>query len=153
MPRGRKKLSEKQERILVQCQLMGLTTADMTQISNRLRALDAERQFKARVDEVSQGFTFTEKSKREFTITDNSGKVYDVKVSTDRSTRNWSNYGTEYASINITKPGTRFKGKTVSKHPLQESYIDHEIVSVCPNRNKLLFRVMRDIKKGIFNHA
>ena len=34
MTRVRSPLTEKQERILVQCQLMGLTTRDMTQISN-----------------------------------------------------------------------------------------------------------------------
>ena len=61
MPRGRKALTDKQERILVQCQLMGLTTADMVQISNRLRALDKEREFKSRVNEFASGFTWTAK--------------------------------------------------------------------------------------------
>lgn len=148
MARGRKQLSEKQERILIQCQLMGLTTADMVQISNRLRALDTERAFKARVDEFSQGFTYIEKSKREFTITDEGGKIYEVKVKTDYNRRNWTVSGNDYATVHITKPGTRFKPKTVSGHHLTNHWEDSEIAGQCPNGNKFLFRVMRDIKKG-----
>lgn len=151
MPRGRKQLSEKQERILIQCQLMGLTTADMTQISNRLRALDVERAFKARVSEFSQGFTFTEKSKREFTIVDNQGKIYEVKVKTDYNRRNFTVSGQEYATVNITKPGTRFKPKTVSGHHLTGHWEDAEIAGACPNGNKFIYRMMRDIKKGRFD--
>lgn len=148
MPRGRKQLSEKQERILIQCQLMGLTTADMVQISNRLRALDTERDFKARVDEFCQGFTWNEKSKREFTVTDSDGKIYDVKVKTDYNRRNWTVSGQDYATVHITKPGTRFKPKTVNGHHLTSHWEDTEIAGVCPNGNKYLFRIMRDIKKG-----
>lgn len=151
MPRGRKKLTEKQERILLQCQLMGLTTADMVQISNRLRALDVERAFRARVDEFAQGFTFTEKSKREFTITDDSGKIYEVKVKSDYSRRSFTVTGNEYATVNITKPGTRFKPKTVSGHHLTGHWEDTEIAGVCPGGNKFIYRVMRDIKKGKFD--
>ena len=151
MPRGRKKLSDKQERILVQCQLMGLTTADMTQISNRLRALDVERVFKARVDEFSQGFTFTEKSKREFTITDESGKIYAVKIKSDYSRPNWHMSGNDYATVYISKPGTRFKPRTVSGHHLTAKWEDAEIAGVCPGGNKYIFRMMRDIKKGRFD--
>lgn len=151
MPRGRKQLTEKQERILIQCQLMGLTTADMVQISNRLRALDVERTFKARVDEFSQGFTWVEKSKREFTVTDEHGKIYEVKVKTDYSRRNWSHSGNDYATVNITKPGTRFKPKNLNSYHLAVHYEDNEIPGVCPNGNKYLFRILRDIKKGKFD--
>ena len=42
MTRVRAKLTDKQERILVQAQLMGLTPRDMTQISNRVVALQKE---------------------------------------------------------------------------------------------------------------
>lgn len=151
MPRGRKQLTEKQERILIQCQLMGLTTADMVQISNRLRALDTEREFKARVDEFSQGFTFSEKSKREFTIVDSGGKIYDVKVKSDYNRRSFTVSGNEYATVHISKPGTRFKPKTVSGHHLTGHWEDTEIAGVCPGGNKFIFRMMRDIKKGKFD--
>ena len=151
MPRGRKKLTDKQERILVQCQLMGLTTADMVQISNRLIALEKERVFRARVDEFAQGFTCTEKSKREFTIIDDEGKTYEVKVTTDYSKRHWHISGSDYASVKITKPGTRFKPRTVSSQHLTNHWEDSEIAGVCPNGNKFIFRMMRDIKKGKFD--
>ena len=151
MPRGRKQLTDKQERILVQCQLMGLTTADMVQISNRLRALDVERVFKARVNEFAQGFTWTEKSRREFTITDSGGKIYEVKVKNDYNRRNWTASGHDYATVHITKPGTRFKPKTVSGHHLTSQWEDTEIAGVCPGGNKFIFRMMRDIKKGRFD--
>ena len=149
MPRGRKKLTDKQERILVQCQLMGLTTADMVQISNRLRALDQERSFKARVDEFASGFTWKSKDSRNFTLTSSDGKVYEVSVVKDYSKRNWNHGPSEYASITISKPGTRFKTRTVKGHKLDNRWEDAEIAGVCPDGNKLIFRTMRDIKKGI----
>jgi len=151
MPRGRKKLTDKQERILVQCQLMGLTTADMVQISNRLKALDVERAFKARVDEFSSGFTWKSIDRRNFKITDKDGKIYDVKVVADHAKRNWNHTPTEYATITITKPGTRFKPRVIKGHKLDNRWEDIEISSVCPDGNKLIFRTMRDIKKGLIN--
>ena len=150
MPRGRKPLTDKQERILVQCQLMGMTTADLVTISNRLRALDAEREFLSRVSEASHGFSWTVKNKREFTITDQSGHVYEVKCYSDYSRRDWNHYGTDYAKITVSKPGTRFKTRTVSDHRLSYNYDDGEIVSACPEGSKYLYRVMRDIKNGRF---
>lgn len=150
MPRGRKQLTDKQERILVQCQLMGLTTADLVTISNRLRALDAEREFKARVSEASHGFTWSMKTRREFTLTDSSGHIYDVKVSTDWSRESWNKQCHNFADITVSKPGTRFKTRTEPKYPLREDYNDNEIVSACPDGNKYLYRVMRDIKNGRF---
>ena len=63
MARERAKLTDKQERILVQCQLMGLTTRDMTQISNRLVALERERAFKADIAEAVADKTWTKVDK------------------------------------------------------------------------------------------
>jgi hypothetical protein len=151
MPRGRKQLTDKQERILVQCQLMGLTTADMVQISNRLKALDVERTFKARVDEFSSGFTWTSKDRTNFTIIDSDGKIYDVKVVKDYSKRNWNHGPSEYATITVTKPGTRFKPRVIKGHKLSNQWEDTEIAGVCPDGNKFIFRTMRDIKKGLID--
>ena len=150
MPRGRKKLTDTQERILIQCQLMGLTTADMTQISNRLKALDVEREFKAHVSEISSGFTWSSKNKREFILTDIAGHVYTVKVTREYGRGNrWSNNYNDVASIDVSKPGTRFKQRSV-QHPLKDDWNRIEIVSACPDNNKFLYRVMRDIKLGRF---
>jgi hypothetical protein len=150
MPRGRKQLTDKQERILVQCQLMGLTTADLVTISNRLKALDAEREFRARVNEATSGFSWTVKNKREFTITDGAGHVYEVKCYSDYSNRSWTNCGSDYAKITVSKPGTRFKTRTVSDHKITNPWNDIEIVSACPEGSKYLYRVLRDIKNGRF---
>jgi hypothetical protein len=150
MPRGRKPLTEKQERILVQCQLMGMTTADLVTISNRLKALDTDREFKARVDDAVQGFTWTSKNKREFTITDRAGHVYDVRVVSDYGRGSWNQQCHHYAIVNVSKPGTRFKSRKVDSHPLRNPWNDNEIVSCCPDGNKYLYRMMRDIKNGIF---
>jgi hypothetical protein len=150
MPRSRKQLTDKQERILVQCQLMGMTTADLVTISNRLKALDREREFKARVDEAAHGFTWTAKNKREFTLTDTAGHVYEVKVVSDYSKNSWNQQCHEFASVRVSKPGTRFKLRTVSSHPLRSPWEDDEIVSACPDGNKFLYRMMRDIKNGRF---
>jgi hypothetical protein len=150
MPRGRKQLTDKQERILVQCQLMGLTTADLVTISNRLKALDREREFKARVSEATHGFTWTSKNKREFTLTDVAGHVYEVKILSDYSRSSWNQQCHDFANVTVSKPGTRFKNRSVSAHPLRGYWEDDEIVSACPDGNKFLFRMMRDIKKGRF---
>ena len=148
MPRGRKPLTDKQERILVQCQLMGLTTADMVQISNRLKALDIEREFKVRVDEAAHGFTWTSKNKREFTLFDSAGYVFEVKVSTDYSRDSWNQQCHHYARVDVTKPGTRFKPRRINAHPLRNPWNENEIVSACPDSNKYMYRMMRDIKRG-----
>jgi hypothetical protein len=150
MPRGRKPLTDKQERILVQCQLMGLTTADLVTISNRLKALDIERGFKALVAEVTHGFTWTCKNKREFTLSDSAGYVYEVKVLSDYSRNSWNQQCHDFANVTVSKPGTRFKNRSVSAHALKGHWEDNEIVNVCPEGNKFLFRMMRDIKKGRF---
>lgn len=149
MGRGRRPLSDKQERILVQCQLMSLTTADLVTISNRLKALDAEREFKSRVNEVTEGFTWTEKDRRNFRITDAKGTIYDVKVVSDYSRSNWHQQCQDFARITVTNSRSRgSKSFELDRHPLRDSWDTTEIVSVCPEGNKFLFRMMRDIKSG-----
>lgn len=146
MPRGRAKLTDKQERILVQCQLMGLTTADMIQISNRLRALDKEKEFKQDVIDVLSGFTFEEKDKRHFVIIDSKGLKFEVSIYTERS-NHFRHGSTDYAKIKITKSSDKFKPKEIKAHKVSK-FRDDEIVSACPNGNKWIYRIMREIKKG-----
>jgi len=147
MPRGRAKLSDKEERILVQAQLMGLDTDSMVRIGNRMRALDREKEFRAKVSEVSSGFSWTLKSNREFAITDREGKLYEVNIVRDYNSRDWNHSATDYAKITINKPGTRFKPRTINAHKIGNPFND-EIVSACPEKNKYLYRVMREIKSG-----
>ena len=150
MPRGRAKLSDKEERILVQAQLMGLNTDSMIRIGNRLRALDREKEFRRKVSEVSSGFSWTIRSNREFAIADSEGKIYDVVITRDYSHRDWNHSATDYAKITISKPGTRFKPRTIDSHKVGNPFND-EIVSACPEKNKFLYRVLRDIKSGRFD--
>lgn len=148
MPRGRRPLTDKQERILVQCQLMGLTTSDLVTISNRLKALDTEREFKAHVDIVVDGFTWTSKNKREFTVIDRAGQVYDVRVVSDYSQSSYHQQCHHFAIINISKPGTRFKSRKVDSHPLRGDWDVTEIAGACPEGSKFIYRIVRDIKQG-----
>lgn len=151
MPRGRVKLTDKQEKILIQCQLMGLTTRDMTQISNRLQTLDKERAFKSKVSEITADFTWKEKNKNEFTVIDNDGKIYDVQIFSDYKKHGDFYYGKNYyANVKISKPGTRFKIREFKTHRLTSHLEEDIIVSACPEGNKNLFRIMRDIKRGKF---
>jgi hypothetical protein len=150
MPRGRRPLTDKQERILVQCQLMGLTTADLVTISNRLKALDRENQFRARVNEVTDGFTWTVKDKRNFVVVDGSGAVYDCSCYTEYSGRDWTQHGIDYIKVTVRYPGTRKKSRTVSDHRISARWEEDEIASVCPEGNKYLYRILRDIKTGRF---
>lgn len=150
MPRGLRPLSDKQERILLQCQLMGLTTADLVTISNRLKALDAEREFKGRVDQAADGLTWTAKNKREFAITDRSGYVYKVKVVSDYSRSSWNQQCHHFATVDVSKPGTRFKPRRVDSHPLRDDWDITEISAACPDGNRFIYHMMRDIKNGKF---
>lgn len=146
MPRGRKQLTDKQERILVQCQLMGLTTADLVTISNRLKALDREREFKELVADHIDGFSWTVKDHRNFTITDRDGKVYDVKVVSEYG-RDFHSHRQDYAKITVSKPGTRFKVRSIKPHRLVDLF-NGEPSHLCPEGNKFLYRTMREIKRG-----
>ena len=150
MPRGRKQLTEKQERILLQCQLMGLTTADLVTISNRLKALDIEREFRAAVATVTEGFTWIVKDKRNFTVTDRAGTVYECKCYADYSSSDWTMRGRNFAKITITRPGTRQKPRTIPDHKITNPWNETEIVSACPEGSKFLYRILRDIKNGRF---
>lgn len=145
MPRGRKQLTDKQERILVQCQLMGLTTADLVTISNRLKALDAEREFRDRVTEIAEGFTWSMKNKKEFTIIDRRN-VYQVQCYTEHPDRNWSGLNTDYADITVISSKKKSLNRNVTKYRLNNW--ENEISVLCPEGSKYLYRVMREIKNG-----
>jgi hypothetical protein len=146
MPRTRKALSDKQERILVQCQLMGLTTQDMTQISNRLRVLDIEREFKKEVNEAIEGQRWDKKSKHHYIITDTEGRVYDCRMSLITGNSGWGHK--ETWTIVINKPGTRMKERVLKDKTLWAR--TDEIASVCPENDSRLFRLLQNIKKGVW---
>jgi hypothetical protein len=147
MARERAKLTDKQERILVQCQLMGLTTRDMTQISNRLVALEKEREFKADIADSMSGCTWDKQADSGWTITDSTGRIYKCtrhKKSSrqqsywDRSVYSWD--------IVISKPGTRFKEKSLTDITF---HVDPYVTArICPENSKELYGLLRSIKNG-----
>lgn len=146
MARVRAKLTEKQERILIQCQLMGLTTADMVKISNRLRALDAEREFSAKVNEAVQGKTWIKKGRNHYEITDQKGLVYECVMKKEYRDR-WT--PSEKWTITINHPGTRMKERI---HKDQTVHISgDECARICPDGDKRLYRVLKAIQNGRWN--
>ena len=145
MARARAKLSDKLERIMVQSQLMGLTTADMVKIANRMRVLDAEREFKREVDEAVNGVSWAKINKNHYTITDRKGRHYSC-VCKEVSRTGWAWERNEKWDITITHPGTRMKPKTITRESL---YADPgEVTSACPDKDKRLWRLVRNIHKG-----
>ena len=145
MARTRAKLTEKQERIIVQCQLMGLTTADMVQISNRLRALEKEKEFKAEVDEVMQGISAEVKTiKKHYVLTDAKGKTYDFKLSKKKR----SYFETDNWDVVVDHPGTRMKPRSFTDVSIYASH--DELPTICPNKDKYIFRLAKAVKAKRF---
>ena len=146
MARERAKLTDKQERILVQCQLMGLTTRDMTQISNRLVALEKEREFLSEISDAVAGKTWT-KIDKGWTIVDSQGRVYECRKSKpgkrhqsywDRQVFVWD--------VAISGKDKRFKSKMLSDITV---HIDHGITArICPENSKELYALLKGIKSG-----
>ena len=105
MARGRAALTEKEERILVQAQLMGLSTSSMVKIGNRLRALEKEREEIARIDETCQGFAWEGKQTSErLQVTSPDG--YLVKATRGKKGNSrWDHFSWSY-DIKVTKHRT-----------------------------------------------
>ena len=146
MARERAKLSDKQERILVQCQLMGLTPSDMTQISNRLVALERERGFKADIAEAVADKTWTKVDKG-WQIVDTNGRVYECRKSKPGK-RHQSYWDRQVFAWDVAISGKdkRFKAKTLSDITV---HIDHGITArICPENSKELYALLKAIKSG-----
>lgn len=144
MARERAKLTDKQERILVQCQLMGLTPRDMQQISNRLIALEKEAEFIKEIQEVSQGKSW-EKSKSGWRITVD-GRIFDcTKIKNSRRV-GWSWETSTEWNVSISKPGTRFKPRNLSSVNVRSH--DNIPAKLCPEKSKDLFGLVKAIHHG-----
>lgn len=146
MARTRAALTDKQEKILIQCQLMGMTTADMVKISNRLRALDAEREFRVKVDEAIQDKSWIKKSRNEYVITDQKGLEYKCVMSYKVRDR-WNT--SEKWEVTVTHPGTRMKERIFKDQSIYGS--GDEAVRCCPDGDKRLYRLLKAISNGKFS--
>ena len=120
MPRERAKLSDKQEKILMQAMLMGLDARDMQQIGNRLMALKKEAEDKAAIADNTQGFTWEKVSLNDWKITTPEGFVVSA-VRGHRGKSSWDSYNWCF-DIEVTKPGTRFKPRKFKEKSLYISY-------------------------------
>jgi len=146
MARERAKLTDKQERILVQCQLMGLTTRDMTQISNRLVALEREREFKSDIADATADKTWTRISLG-WRIVDSSGRVYECqKAKPGKRHQSYWDRQVFVWDVAISGKDKRFKAKTLSDITV---HIDHGITArICPENSKELYALLKAIKNG-----
>jgi hypothetical protein len=146
MARERAKLSDKQERILVQCQLMGLTPSDMTQISNRLVALEKERGFKADIADAMADKTWT-KTNNGWTIVDSKGRTYECqKAKPGKRHQSYWDRAVYAWDVSISGPDKRYKAKTLSDVTV---HIDFGITArICPENSKELYALLKGIKNG-----
>ncbi len=135
MPRERAKLSDKQERILVQCQLMGLTPQDMQQISNRLIALQKEADEIKSIGETIYGFTWNKDDKGRWTVITPEGYHCEFTKGKNGRTHYWEQ-SWEY-NVKVTKPGTVFKTRYLQKKNI--SYRNEWKAKLCPEKSKELY--------------
>jgi len=140
MARGRTALTDKEERILVQAQLMGMSTSSMIKIGNRLKALEKERDDIAKVNDTTQGFSWeSTQSTEKLTVV--TPKGYTVKaVRGKRGNSRWYHSSWEY-DVTVSKPGTRFKERFI---PKVELTIDHDWRKrIMPANSKELYSLIR----------
>jgi hypothetical protein len=138
MARGRAKLSDKQERILVQAQLMGLTPRDMQQISNRLIALQREADEIKKVGDAIQGYSWTKTEKGTWNITTPDGYLCEFSKG-QRVKRDYWSRKLDY-SIKVTKPGTAFKPRHLQKKGIGVN--DDWTARICPEGSKELYALI-----------
>lgn len=151
MARERAKLTDKEEKILVQAQLMGLTTSSMVKIGNRLKALEHEREVKAEIDNVTSQYLYKEKEgKLGWEITTPDGHVWHF---TNRHSKNrnvgWNYKKTITYNICLEKPGTRFQPRVSTNHELYISD-DWGPAKFMPEKSKELYAMMRGITNSRF---
>jgi hypothetical protein len=121
MPNYRKPLTDKEERILVQAQLMGLTTDSMVRIGNRLRALEREAEELSQINEAIHGYTWETPTKEKMTIVNPEGyKIIAHRKSSRRSSGFYYSSMSHSYDLEISKPGTRVKLRQVSDVSLME---------------------------------
>lgn len=138
MARGRAKLTEKQERILIQAQLMGLTPQDMQRISNRLIALQKEADEIKKIGEVIQGFSWTKTDNGTWNVTTPDGHLCEFSKGSSGKRSYWER--TKDYKIKITKPGTAFKPRNFTKGI---GVRDEWTARLCPEGSKELYALIQ----------
>ena len=146
MPRERAKLSDKQEKILIQAQLMGLSAHDMQQIGNRLMALKKEAEEKSDIADAIYGFSWEEikdetrkDGKAGWRITTPDQYVFDV-TNPRKDKRNWYARGMIW-DFHVDKPGTRFKTRILKDKSID--VYDNWKKKFMPSNSKDLYGIIR----------
>lgn len=137
MARGRAKLTEKQERILIQAQLMGLTPRDMQQISNRLIALQKEADEIKKIGETTQGYSWIKTSNGTWNVTTPDGYLCEFSKGSSGKRSYWER--TKDYTVKVTKPGTAFKPRQMKKGI---GVRDEWIAKLCPEKSKELYALI-----------
>ena len=145
MAHGRVPLTDKEEKILVQAQLMGLSTASMVKIGNRLRAIEKERRDKAEIENAIHGYSWEEvfspdnaEKRTGWIIKTPSG--HECHFDNRRRGKNtWYNRSFEY-DVTISKPGTRFKTRALKK--VEICTHDDWRARLCPASNKEVYAMI-----------
>ena len=145
MPRQRARLTDKQERILVQAQLMGLTPHDMQRISNRLIALQKEAEEIKNVNDTISGYTWIKNDKESWTITTPEGYVCKFGKPMKGNRMFWETVK-EYP-ITVTKPGTAFKTRVLQKK--QVSIRNEWLAKLCPENSKELYGMIKWVSQRL----
>lgn len=138
MSRGRAALTDKEEKILIQSQLMGLTPSSMVKIGNRLKAIEKEREDKAHIDQTCQGYTWV-KNQAGWTII--TPENYHCEFTDEKKGKStWYDRVFSY-KVKVHKPGTRFKPRFFKEKSIRIS--DDWKAKLCPAGSKTVYGMIR----------
>lgn len=151
MARDRVALTDKEEKILVQAQLMGLSTGSMIKIGNRLKALELERERKAEINQVVSEYTYKEKAdKKGWEVTEKDGKVWHFTNRRKARSNSWRSVIELHFDITVEKPGTRFHLRVATAQRVHMSD-DWGPAKLMPEKSKELYAILRGIAHQRFN--
>jgi hypothetical protein len=142
MSRGRAKLTDKEEKILMMSQLMGLTPSSMVKIGNRLKALENEAREIANINEAVAGFTWENLGNGNWKITDPESRVIEA-IRKERGKSRWDSFSWEF-DLKVSKPGTRFKPRMFKKQSVRCEYDWKK--RLMPGNSKELYAIIRSLK-------
>ena len=150
MARERVKLTDKEEKILIQAQLMGLDTASMVKIGNRLKALEKEREYKTSNAELAGKFTSWKKLDNDgWELEYKDGRVFVFSNRYKEYRHNgWNQRALIKFDIGVTKPGTKFhpRSKLAVTVPMHSEWWGP--AKFMPEKSKELYGIMRIINDG-----
>lgn len=146
MARTRAKLTDKEEKILLQAQLMGLGKENMVKIANRLVAIEREARHRSEIENIMQGIEYETLAP----VKGNAGSGWTIRYDgysfacrkMQIKGRNWNHSW----QINVTKPGTRLKEKQIENISLYTS--ENYKKAMLPERSDELLALAKKVKQG-----